>query len=331
MDYYTHINASVRATAFMLCDTYHNSDSKGARTKDYLHVSKVKYLRLLSTWGTLRCSNPKVYWHRLEHAKTLQQTPDALQIFILCLMMKRAATDSELPGRSGPQMSSIFGQSQSAPQASGSTSAFPPTSSLFADLATSKPDQKPLGNSSLFSSAGGQSKPESSTIGFGGVSLNSQPQTNPGGVSGGLFGSVTSQSQGSSIFANTVKPSAPLNLGNTATTTAPSLFGSNTTTSAPFASTGFLSQPQQQQEQQAGQPQSQNGQTAGNATQNTQPAFFNSLLEKGKKRARDGSGGSGSGDLPSLQLGLGDIARRARELGGTGQQAQKGGVADSRA
>ena len=220
--------------------------------------------------------------------------------------MKRASTDSELPGRSG-QMSSTFGQSQSAPQASGSTTAFPPTSNLFADLATSKPEQQPLGSSSLFSSAGGQSKPETSAIRFGGVS------------------------QGSSLFANTAKPSAPLNLGNTATTTTPSLFGKTTTSSAPFASTGFLFQPPQQQEQQAGQHQSQNGQAAGNATQSTQPAFFNSLLEKGKKRAHDASGGSGSGDLPSLQLGLGDIARRARELGGTGQQAQKAGVADSRA
>ena len=245
--------------------------------------------------------------------------------------MKRASTE-ELPGRSGPQMPPILGQSQSAPEVSGSTTAFPPTSGLFAELATSKSEQQPLGNSSQFSSAGGQSKPETSAIRFGGVNLNSQPQSNPGGVSGGLLGSVTSQSQGSSTLANTAKPSAPLNLGNIATTTAPSQFGNFTTTSAPFASTSFLSQPQQQQqEQQAGQHQLQNGQAAGNATQNTQPAFFNSLLEKGKKRARDGSGGSGSGDLPSLQLGLGDIARRARELGGAGQQAQKAGVADSRA
>jgi len=245
--------------------------------------------------------------------------------------MKRASTDTELPARSAPQMSSIFGQSAS--QAPSSTSAFPPTSSLFGDLA-SKPEQKPLGGSSLFSGAGGgQSKPEASSSLFGGLGSTPQPQTISGGGGGGLFGSAqpaTTQSQGASIFSNPTTTSAPLNFSNTNTTSAPSLFVNNATTSAPFATSSLFSQPQQQQNP-AGQPQQQIGQTTDGVSQRTQPAYFNSLLEKSKKRAHDANAGPGFGDLPSLQLGLGDIARRARELGGTEQQAQRDGVADSRA
>jgi len=245
--------------------------------------------------------------------------------------MKRASTDSELPARSAPQMSSVFGQSAS--QAPSSTSAFPPTSSLFGDFATSKPEQKPLGGSSLFSGAGGQSKPEASSSLFGGLGSTPQPQKISGGGGGGLFGSaqpVTTQPQGTSIFVNPTTTSAPSLFSNAATTSAPSLFTNNANNPAPFATSSLFSQPQQQQYQ-AGQPQQQSGQTIDSASQRTQPAYFNSLLEKSKKRAHDANAGPGFGDLPSLQLGLGDIGRRARELGGTEQQAQRDGAADSRA
>lgn len=245
--------------------------------------------------------------------------------------MKRASTDSELPARSAPQMSSVFGQSAS--QAPGSTSAFPPTSSLFGDLATSKPEQKPLGGSSLFSGAGGQSKPEASSSLFGGLGSTPQPQTNSSGGGGGLFGPAqpsSTQPQGISIFANNTSTSAPSLFSNTATTSAPSLFANNANNAAPFATSSLFSQPQQQQNQ-AGQPQQKTEQSIDSASQRTQPAYFNSLLEKSKKRAHNVNAGPRFGDLPSLQLGLGDIARRARELGGTEQQAQRDGAADSRA
>lgn len=50
--------------------------------------------------------------------------------------------------------------------------------------------------------------------------------------------------------------------------------------------------------------------------QATQPAFFNSLLERGKKRPLASASHDNSfGELPSLQLGLDDIRRKARELG----------------
>jgi len=72
---------------------------------------------------------------------------------------------------------------------------------------------------------------------------------------------------------------------------------------------------QQQQQQQDGQ-QLQPGQKA------RQPAYFENLLEKGRKRTHEADGGLGFRDLPRLQLGLGDIAKRARELGGVGPRVQ---------
>ena len=61
------------------------------------------------------------------------------------------------------------------------------------------------------------------------------------------------------------------------------------------------------------------------------PGYFNSLLEKNKKRTREAEGGAGLGEIPSLQLGLGDIARRVRELGGSGPQINGRGGTDSKA
>ena len=61
----------------------------------------------------------------------------------------------------------------------------------------------------------------------------------------------------------------------------------------------------------------------------SQPAYFDNLLEKGRKRAHDADGGPGFRDLPSLQLGLGDIAKKVRELGNVGTQTHRGGAADA--
>ena len=61
------------------------------------------------------------------------------------------------------------------------------------------------------------------------------------------------------------------------------------------------------------------------------PGYFNSLLEKDKKRTREVEGGAGLGEIPSLQLGLGDIARRVRELGGSAPQTNGRRGGDSKA
>lgn len=67
------------------------------------------------------------------------------------------------------------------------------------------------------------------------------------------------------------------------------------------------------------------------AVKSRQPAYFENLLEKGRKRTHDADGGPGFRDLPGLQLGLGDIARRVRELGSAGPQSQGGKGPDSKA
>ena len=61
-------------------------------------------------------------------------------------------------------------------------------------------------------------------------------------------------------------------------------------------------------------------------------AYFTSLLEKNKKRARGAEDESGIEEVPSLQLGLGDLAKRVRELGTAGgAQTRKESGVDSKA
>jgi nuclear pore complex protein Nup93 len=101
-----------------------------------------------------------------------------------------------------------------------------------------------------------------------------------------------------------------------------SIFG--TTQPAPNASLFGNQPPTQQQPLQSsifGQDQAQmsSGKSLRPSGQTTQPAFFNSLLERGKKRPIASVGqGSNFEELPSLQLGLDDIRRKARELGSRG-------------
>lgn len=87
----------------------------------------------------------------------------------------------------------------------------------------------------------------------------------------------------------------------------------------------------QQQQNHVGQTQKQDGQQSAGLGKVSQPGYFNNLLEKGKKRALAADGGAGPNGLPSLQLGLSDIAKRARELGGLGSQTQGGSIVDGKA
>lgn len=166
--------------------------------------------------------------------------------------------------------------------------------------------------SSLFSSFGGDQKPNI----FG----SSQPQQQTSTGSGGLFGTS------SAVNAQPQQTS--------------SLFGgaqNNVATTQPAAPSLFAAQPQpQQHNNQSGQaaPEQQQ-QQVGHKSQGgqgiSQPAYFDNLLEKGRKRTHDADGGPGFRDLPSLQLGLGDIAKKVRELGSVGAQVHRGRAADSRA
>ncbi|KAJ5895471.1 Nucleoporin interacting component Nup93/Nic96 [Penicillium taxi] len=137
-----------------------------------------------------------------------------------------------------------------------------------------------------------------------------------GGLGGGLGLGASAAPQTSSLFGT-----------NNATTSAPgtSTFG---TTQGAQSSLFGASQAQPQPAQPSLLGQSSLGQTqsqanpgpaqAGLSTQTTQPAFFNSLLERGKKRPLPGGQNGNFENVPSLQLGLDDIRRKARELGSAG-------------
>ncbi|MCJ1389904.1 hypothetical protein MMC18_002761 [Xylographa bjoerkii] len=69
-----------------------------------------------------------------------------------------------------------------------------------------------------------------------------------------------------------------------------------------------------------------------NDAQGSHTSYFDALLEKNRKRRRAAEERSAFGEVPSLELGLGDIAKRVRELGnGAGIQKQVNGGVDSRA
>jgi nuclear pore complex protein Nup93 len=126
-------------------------------------------------------------------------------------------------------------------------------------------------------------------------------------------------------------------LGTTAQSS--SLFSTNNTiTQAPPAGSIFGAQPQAQQQStpslNIGQSQAQTSATQDSRPSHlmTQPAFFNSLLERGKKRPLSTVGQSSNyEELPSLQLGLDDIRRKARELGNGGAKDFRQPVPNSKA
>ena len=188
--------------------------------------------------------------------------------------------------------SSLFGNTSQPQQSSGQTT------SLFASLGASQPQTQ----SSLSTNIGGDQKPD-------------------------FFGASRPQQQTSTLFGT----SSAVNVQPQQTS---SLFGgaqNNAATTQPAAPSLFVSQPQpQQHNNQSGQQQQQVGHDArGQAI--SQPAYFDNLLEKGRKRTHDADGGPGFRDLPSLQLGLGDIAKKVRELGSVGAQTHRGRAVDSRA
>ncbi|KAJ5175489.1 Nuclear pore protein (Nic96) [Penicillium canariense] len=140
--------------------------------------------------------------------------------------------------------------------------------------------------------------------------------------------------------------------GGTTTPRPNSLFGSANNTTSAFGTTATgpaqgaqtsslfgQSQPQAQQPAQSSllgqtQPQATSGQAQQErvSTQATQPAFFNSLLERGRRRPLSSAAQTGNfEDVPSLQLGLDDIRRKARELGTAGTKDSEQNGINSRA
>lgn len=190
-----------------------------------------------------------------------------------------------------------------------------PTSSLFGNVSIPTTSQsQPAQSASLFShTAGSQPPPQQSSL-FTGLGGQSNPQTTSSGAAGGQFN--TSQPAGSQ-FQQVSNPFPSQNI-----TTGPQASGTTLSSSL---------QPQQQQQGQTTQPEQQDGQQSAGLGKVSQPAYFNTLLEKGKQRANASGGGNGFNELPNLQLGLGDIAKRARELGGLGSQTPGGATIDGKA
>lgn len=214
------------------------------------------------------------------------------------------------------QTSSLFGNIQ-LPQASSgggglfggpTTSPVPQQSSLFGNVGSSQPPSTGSGN--LFASATASQPPQQTSL-FGNLGGEGKPTSTTTG--GGLFGAA---------------PSAPSQAPPTS-----NLFGISAASQPSTASVFAPQQQQQNQQSQAGfgQTQQSNVQQISLAKTSSQPVYFDKLLDKGKKRGRDADGGPGFQELPSLQLGLHDIAKKVREIGGARTNAQAGRGADSSA
>ena len=169
---------------------------------------------------------------------------------------------------------------------------------------------------------------------FGSLGFSSKPppdSISKAHSSGGLFGGLGgSQQQSSGTTGGGIFGNAAIGSSKAAQD------GSNnaTSTAQPLASTIFGTQRPVQNITQSVQTQpgqQQDGQQALGTENAFHSGYFNTLLEKGKKRALDANGSSGFGEVPSLQLGLGDIGKRVRELGGAGTQTQRGRAPDTNA
>lgn len=129
----------------------------------------------------------------------------------------------------------------------------------------------------------------------------------------------------SSLFGAGGLGTAAQPASSTSAANSTNIFGTPSTTQAASNASLFGNQPPTQQQPLQSlifghdQAQMSSGQSSRPSGQTTQPAFFNSLLERGKKRPIASVGqGSNFEELPSLQLGLDDIRRKARELGSRG-------------
>ncbi|KAL2875965.1 nuclear pore complex subunit [Colletotrichum sp. CLE4] len=193
----------------------------------------------------------------------------------------------------------------------------------------------------------------SSTPASGGLfgNLNQAKPATTGGLFGGGASTTTQPAQGSSLFGapqqqqqqqqqqGQQQQSGGLSLGGlgglgASTAQKPSLFGTlgggqqnqpqTQTTGSTFGQTttnnalggSLFPSSQQPQQNTNNQSQIQQGQPSG--------AYFDSLFAKSKKQ---GDGENGMEDLPSLQLGLGDLRQRLKKLGTKAQERPSDGRA----
>jgi len=148
---------------------------------------------------------------------------------------------------------------------------------------------------------------------------------------------TTATTGSSSLFSNTQPaPTNSLFGGSTQPAANNSLFGNT----QPAATKSLFGQPPAgAQTQPSNASLFETGLLPGSAQPSTlmnsssappQPAYFDALLQKGRKRQTDEQIG-GIGELPQLQLGLQDISRKVRNLGQGGPSAGLARGADARA
>ena len=214
-------------------------------------------------------------------------------------------------------------------------------SSLFANLGSSQPASSGASTGGLFGNTTGASSGTTSSLfgnlggGTSGAQSGTAQPASSGGLGGGLFsglgGAKSTAAATPSLFSGTTSTSQPqtqtggfslLPKPGTQSTTAVPLTGPTHTSALGqgflFGSASTQQQPpQQQQQQQQGASLSQ----ANAAT--TRSAHFDHLLERGRKRNAGENGTTNFDELPSLQLGLGDIARKVRNLGAGGPSADQ--------
>ncbi|PGH13696.1 hypothetical protein AJ80_06201 [Polytolypa hystricis UAMH7299] len=150
------------------------------------------------------------------------------------------------------------------------------------------------------------------------ATAQSQSRPSPfGGTASGLqFGSSTLNPQANKPAASIYSSTNPLSLSG------------STATSQMKPASGFSLLGQQPQASQQQQPQQAPVQPI--STSSSQPAFFSSLLERGKKRPHASVGNDLTSELPSLQLGLDDIRRAARDMGSGGRPGPQQRAGDTK-
>ncbi|KAH8732252.1 Nup93/Nic96-domain-containing protein [Phaeosphaeriaceae sp. PMI808] len=213
-------------------------------------------------------------------------------------------------------MSSLFGN------LGASTSGAPAAKPLFGAAPSTSTGATP----SLFGNLGGTTAPAGTPqpagtggLGgslFGGTLGAAKPATTSAFPSLGAPAAPQAQAQTGGFSSLFTKPAATQqsNMANPQQTTGlgqSSLFGA--------APTQQQSQPQQQQQQQ----QQQGAPVSQSNVGTSRSVAFDQLLERGRKRIAGENGGSNFDELPSLQLGLGDIARKVRNLGAGGPSADQ--------
>ncbi|KAF2747376.1 NIC-domain-containing protein [Sporormia fimetaria CBS 119925] len=227
-------------------------------------------------------------------------------------------------------------------------------SSLFANLGGNKPASNTPATSGLFGTGTASSAPAANTTSAPSLFSNIGA-TSSAAPSGGLFSNLSKPSapSGTAPPASTGGLGSSLFGGTTAATTAPAssgtgLFGA-TSTAQPKPTLGglFSATPANAQQSNTANPLSNTQQTAaaqpslfatttapqsqqpaGNLAQSNAPgpgksAHFDHLLERGRKRNAGEHGITNFEELPTLQLGLGDIARKVRNLGTGGPSADQ--------